>query len=60
MGPVVRDVLRHHSAEGVGFEPTETGYASTVFKTVRGQQAIQEKPASDVAKHQHHLACPAH
>ena len=28
-------------AEGVGFEPTETGYASTVFKTVAfGRSAI--------------------
>ena len=33
-----RDVTR---AEGVGFEPTETGYASTVFKTVAfGRSAI--------------------
>jgi transposase InsO family protein len=28
------DVLRHHRAEAVGFEPTVTGYATTVFKNV--------------------------
>ena len=47
-------------AEGVGFEPTETGYASTVFKTVTGQPPVQEKQASDVAKQPHHRAMSAH